>query len=1163
MHIPNKGTLYLLNCYNQPQFNYDLKELNEMAKRIPQPKLVVGDFNSHNPIWDANCENPDQGGKTIERGLQDNQMVCINEADCPTFYSNIHCTKTSIDLSLCSADIQEDLEWHVLEDNYTSDHYPVIITIQTQEDTQETIKRFRTNQADWRSYTSATDRIPEFDENVSSEEAYRILKETIIEAAEKHIPQNGGTRTKKKVPWWSKELQNLADEKHKMINKLWRKRKDIENIRKDLNPTQKQIRKLRQLEEDILELKPKRNKAEALFKRQAIQAKTESWRKYVSSLNQKTPLKKIWLKFKKINGTKRKTPRHAITFEGKRIHETSEMSNAFGKHLAKVSSDEFYSNKFRKYKRKKEKIEIKYEEDPNSKEYYNTTFTNEELNAALKASNNSAPGEDKINFEMIKHLSEKARTYLLKLYNSLWIKGEFINEWRTATVVPIPKPGKDPANVTNYRPVSLTSCICKTFEKMVNLRLTWVLRDNKIITEMQFGSIKDRSTLDPITILEHHIRTGFKKKIPTVAVFYDIEKAYDSTWKYPILAKLKDIGMKGQLPNFIKNFLQDRKFKVRIDNSMSEEFTQQNGIPQGSVLSCTLFHLAINDLVKDLGIFVKFSLYMDDFVVYYSSKALKVAQRRINMANKEIAKWEKRTGFKMSLDKTKVVIFYRDKRWIKGQVLNISLNNQMLPIEEKYKFLGVIFDSYLTWKYHIAYTKSKCRKALNLLRKLSHTTWGADRKTLRTLYRATVLPILDYGSQVYGSATRSQLTKLDPIHNEGTRLITGAFRSSPVTSLHVENGDLPLDLHRDLTQMKSAMRIMDSDSPARELFEVKDDYQGQVPFTVKGKRLLRQTGLEASYQQTKDGKPPWLLKRAEICTGLWSLKKTDNPHLLKTKALEHIDSKGSQVSIYTDGSKSEHGVGFAIISPGSQVQHSLPNEASVYTAELVALKYALDLVKDTNERSTTIFSDSRSALEAIQDFYPRNPIVREIQKKTDKLIRKGKAVTFCWIPAHVGVPGNEKADKAAKEAIKSNQARDRIPIKDYHPSLKKMIWRRWQNLWNVEPMTNKLKNIKNEVNPWKQEAKDRETEVMIARLRIGHTRLTHCHLMEKPNGEPSRCNNCQVELTIRHIFEECPQISEARRATIGQKTMEQVLGPEAPIGKIKEFLKKIGIFNAI
>ena len=116
---------------------------------------------------------------------------------------------------------------------------------------------------------------------------------------------------------------------------------------------------------------------------------------------------------------------------------------------------------------------------------------------------------------------------------------------------------------------------------------------------MQFGSIKNRSTLDPITILEHHIRTGFKKKIPTVAVFYDIEKAYDSTWKYPILEKLKDIGLKGQLPKFIQSFLSDRKFKVKIDNATSEEQPQKNGIPQGSVLSCTLSHSAINKIVKD------------------------------------------------------------------------------------------------------------------------------------------------------------------------------------------------------------------------------------------------------------------------------------------------------------------------------------------------------------------------------------------------------------------------------------------------------------------------------------------------------------------------------------------------------------------------------------
>ena len=150
-------------------------------------------------------------------------------------------------------------------------------------------------------------------------------------------------------------------------------------------------------------------------------------------------------------------------------------------------------------------------------------FSIKELAAALKNSNKSAPGEDRINFEMIDHLSEKAKTYLLKLYNNLWKKGECIKEWKTATVIPIPKPGKDPGNITNYRPVSLTSCLCKTFEKMVNLRLTWVLKERKVITEMQFGSIKNRSTLDPITILEHHIRTGFKKKTPTLKTPFAVQ----------------------------------------------------------------------------------------------------------------------------------------------------------------------------------------------------------------------------------------------------------------------------------------------------------------------------------------------------------------------------------------------------------------------------------------------------------------------------------------------------------------------------------------------------------------------------------------------------------------------------------------------------------------
>ena len=128
----------------------------------------------------------------------------------------------------------------------------------------------------------------------------------------------------------------------------------------------------------------------------------------------------------------------------------------------------------------------------------------------------------------------------------------------------------------------------------------------------------------------------------------------------------------------------------------------------------------------------------------------------------------------------------------------------------------MIFDTHFNWKQHIASIKGKCKNTLNFLKKLSHTNWGADRSTLLKLYKATVLSIIDYGSQIYGSASEATLKSLESIHNEGLRICTGAFRLSPVKSIHVESGEPPLSLHRDLVTMRSAIKIQAGDSPTKE-----------------------------------------------------------------------------------------------------------------------------------------------------------------------------------------------------------------------------------------------------------------------------------------------------------------------------------------------------------
>ena len=105
-----------------------------------------------------------------------------------------------------------------------------------------------------------------------------------------------------------------------------------------------------------------------------------------------------------------------------------------------------------------------------------------------------------------------------------------------------------------------------------------------------------------------------------MSIFFDLEKAYDTTWKYGILRDLHESGLRGRMPIFISKFLENRNFRIRLGSTLSDAFEQEMGVPQGSILSVTLFSLKINSLVKVLGKDVEGSLYVDDFLMSYRAK---------------------------------------------------------------------------------------------------------------------------------------------------------------------------------------------------------------------------------------------------------------------------------------------------------------------------------------------------------------------------------------------------------------------------------------------------------------------------------------------------------------------------------------------------------------
>ncbi|GFV64297.1 probable RNA-directed DNA polymerase from transposon X-element [Trichonephila clavipes] len=231
---------------------------------------------------------------------------------------------------------------------------------------------------------------------------------------------------------------------------------------------------------------------------------------------------------------------------------------------------------------------------------YNCDFTIIELKKALLQAHNTSPGPDGVTYAMLLHLSPNSLTNILFLFNRVWKEHCFPSSWREAIVIPILKPGKVATDPLSYRPIDLTSCFYKTFERMVNTRLVYVLEKEKCISPLQSGFRKGRSTLDNLNFLESQIRDALVKRNHLVYLFFDIEKSYDQTWCYGILRNMHDFGLRGNLPIFIFNFLAVRYFNVRIGHSSSHKFIQDQGVPQGSVLSVTLFNIHIGSILGHL-----------------------------------------------------------------------------------------------------------------------------------------------------------------------------------------------------------------------------------------------------------------------------------------------------------------------------------------------------------------------------------------------------------------------------------------------------------------------------------------------------------------------------------------------------------------------------------
>ena len=875
-------------------------------------------------------------------------------------------------------------------------------------------------------------------------------------------------------------------------------------------------------------------------------------------------MKKIWDMIKKINGKYTGYPiQHLKSRDGNISTDRVGISNTLAEEFQHNSSSAHYRPEFQTYKNKCEKQNISFISD--NTEDYNAQFTLTELQLALKSCHDTAIGPDEIHYQFLKHLPFNSLLTLLEIFNHIWTTQTFPPIWKKANVIAFPKPGKDSSIPSNYRPIALTSCLCKTLERMVNNRLIYYLEVHHILSPSQSGFRSQRSTLDHLVSLETYIRDGFVKGEHVVSIFFDLEKAYDTTWKYGILKDLFNMGLRGHLPVFISNFLSDRTFQVRLGSTHSDTHHQEMGVPQGSVLSPTLFIIKINSITSTIRTGIFTSLYVDDFAIAYRSKYMPSIERNLQLSLNKLHRWADTNGFRFSKSKT-VCVHFCNKRNLHPDPI-LLLNGHIIPVVDKTKFLGIYFDRKLNFKDHIQYLRDKCLKALNILKIVSRLDWGADRKVLLRLYRALIRSRLDYGAPIYGSARPSYLKRLEPIQNQGLRLCLGAYRTSPSTSLHVEADETPLDIRRKFLSLQFILRVYAN--PENPVYDniLTNDYETlytSKPSAIKPLKLRMAYEIETICPHPNDvhsGRilsPFWLLRSPEIDLSLAHSKKNSiNPMQFKNDFYDLLEHYPGTRVFYTDGSKCENGVACASVSDNFQIQMRLPNSASIYTAELMAILYTLDFILSCENDEFIIVCDSLSSIEAIGHFQISNPIVFRILQKVTILQELDKNLILIWCPSHCGIQGNEMADNLAKQTLSHSVTNFKLPYTDFKTNIRGYCRSQWQSIWDNENR-NKLYNIQPELGLWPQCFREkRREEIVLARCRIGHTHLTHTYLLRREL--PPVCVACFCPLTVKHILVECIDFSPIRQQFYNVSSMKDLF-VNTDSNKIISFLQAVGLF---